>query len=142
MSLLTEMKIQKIIILNEAIRELVHIDKSKGVKLSGATRMKLAANLRILSNHVQDFQLSRDELITGLGTKVDGKDAFYEVKRDSENYPEFEAQIKAMTEVERSVKLDALTKSDLFGSSNDPEKQNQVPIDIISTFLEYGLLMD
>lgn len=136
------MKIQKIIILNEAIRELVSLDKSKGIKLSKTTRIRLADNLRVLGNHVQDFYDARNDLFKELGTKVEGNEENLEVKKDSPNYDQFQAEIKNMAELDREVKIDALAPDDLFGVSSDVSNQNQIPMDIVSVFLEYGLLKE
>lgn len=136
------MKIQKIILLNDAIRQLVFIDKEKQIKLSGATRMKLAANLRVLSNHVQDYQENRLKMFKELGTLVEGKEDSWEVKKDSANHAQFLKEIDEMNALDREVKLETLTENNLFGTSADVEKQNQIPIDILSTFQEYGLIKE
>jgi hypothetical protein len=104
--------------------------------------MKLADSLRTLVSHVKNYEEKRIELFIAFGTKVPGKEDSYEVKTDAAGYDEFKKQIKEMEELEREVKLDSLTRGDLFGSSPDIDKQNQIPIDILSVFLEHGLLRE
>lgn len=135
------MNIKKIVSLHEAIVQLVELDRSKGIKLGAATRIKLAANLRNLGNHVKDYQEARNNLILQLGTPQAANAEVFEVKSDSENFAEFQKQSKDMNELDREVKVETFTKDNLFGPSNEVDKQNQIPVDLIAIFMEYGMFI-
>lgn len=129
-----------------AIEQLIKADKDNKFVFSGATRVKLALNLRKVSPLKEEFQKQNDALVKEYGTQVlnekgEALPDVFRVEDDSPKKAAFDKAQKDMLDVETTVSLSPVNKEDLVGKEGDP-RSNQLAIDLLSFLFESGLLVE
>lgn len=133
-----------------ALSELINLDKTNRLVLSSAVRIRLAGNIRKTKPLVEEYVAERNALIKKLGTPSKGNPAESEVLEGSDTAQEFKDQIKAMESEDSELTMAHVKEHELFGvtesdyknDSRDSRKDNQVPVDLIASLQELGIVTE
>lgn len=128
------------------LADLVGKDKENKYVFSGATRVKLALNLRKLNPIQEEFQKENTDLIKSLGKPIlDEKGAAipdsFEVPKDTDEFVVFQTKQKELLDADTDVTLSVLSEESIVGKEGDP-RSNQLPIDLLGLLYEVGLLVE
>lgn len=134
------MKIKDIIKVHVAISELVAADASKRLVLHSAVRIKLAGVLRRSRPIVEDFSNENNRLVSEYGTPIKDSPGEFEVKASSDKYPEFKKARDEAMEADEEFTVPVFRREELFGKSEDEAQQNQIPMNVLEVFLEFGII--
>lgn len=138
--------VQKALESRAVLADLVSKDKENKYVFSGATRIKLALNLRKLNPIQDEFQKENTDLIKLYGKPIvdeDGKSnpENIAVAKDSPEFELFQAKQKELLEADSEVTLSPVSQEDLVGKEGDP-RSNQIHIDLLGLLFEVGLVTE
>jgi len=137
------MKIKDIIKAQVAIGELIQLDRQDKLVLHSSVRIRLAGALRKTRPVVEDFQEQNNAIVTKYGTPVgEKKPGEFEVKQDSDKFPAFKKERDELLATDIELSFTPLEQADLFGKSEDADKQNQISLDTLGALIDVGLLKE
>lgn len=79
----------------------------------GIVGFKIARNLRMINDELQEYYQFKEELFKKYGEEVDGN---LVVKKDSENYPLFADELKKIADTEVNFDFRKITEEELIDS--------------------------
>lgn len=113
------------------IQALIQSDKDNHFVFPSSIRIKFAGNLRRVRPITEDYEQERNRLVKELGEKVGDTD---QIKVKPENMQKFTEELNKVLEMDSEVELKPVSQADLG--------DNQIPIDLLATMLEVGLVTE
>lgn len=115
----------------KALLRLLELDDTKGLKLPGDVRMRLAALARELHQAFADYEKARVGLVKEMGRKEGGG---WEIKSDCPRWGEFVAEMEKVLAMEREIAVPTFTPKEL------KVDENNLPISLLEDLLAVNLL--
>ncbi len=117
---------------NVTLESLISSDKDNKFVFPSSARIGFAGMLRKTRPILSDYQSEHSILVKRLGEEIDKEKGIWKVK--AENTAEFNKENEAMLNEETDVVLKPISVSELG--------ENQIPIDLLATLIDVGVIKE